>query len=93
MGADVLWAVVDAGRRNRDTGAQLARLGRALPVGAIAVTGTQDTSEPAAVLELGLPVAVLEGRPATAGAWTGVLTDAMDRDDSGAVAAPPGGSW
>jgi hypothetical protein len=76
---DALWALVDATRKPADTRAQLAKLGTA-PT-ALVVTGATRTASPATVWELGIPVAVLDGRPATRGTWAALLIDALDAQE------------
>jgi hypothetical protein len=65
-----IWAVVDATRKTADTARQL----RALPrVEALAVRGATATADPASVLQLDIPVALLDERPATAHEWAALL--------------------
>lgn len=72
--AEATWAVVDATRKPADLRRQLAALG---PVTAAVVTNAADTASPATVLELGLPVALLDGRPATRRRWLEALLAAL----------------
>jgi hypothetical protein len=76
---DALWALVDATRKPADTRAQLARLGSA-PT-ALVVSGAARTASPATVWELDVPVAVLDGRPATRGTWAALLIDTLDAQE------------
>ena len=64
------WAVVEASRKPEDVRAWVERLGR---VDALAVDDIDSTADPASVLGVGVPVARLDGRPATRSAWAGVL--------------------
>ena len=65
------WGVVEATRKAQDVGAWTRALGG---VHALALTDLEDTADPAAVLELGIPVSRLGGRPATPRAWATLLT-------------------
>jgi hypothetical protein len=69
-----LWAAVDSGRKTEDLRAELAHLG---PIDALLVTGAAYTSTPATVWDLEIPIALIDGRPATSGAWAGLLFDAL----------------
>jgi hypothetical protein len=62
-----------------DTQAELAKLGTAPTT--LLVTGAAHTASPAAVCELGIQAAVLDGRPATRGAWAALLIDALDAQE------------
>ena len=66
------WGVVEATRKPRDVGAWTRAIGR---VDALALTCVDETADPAAVLELGIPVARLGARKATAALWATLLTD------------------
>lgn len=66
------WGVVEATRKPRDVGAWARAVGH---VDALALTGVDETADPAAVLQLGIPVARLGSRKATAAVWAGLLTD------------------
>ena len=72
LAPDATWAAVEATRKPRDVGAWTRAVGG---VDALALTGVDETSDPAAVLELGIPVGRLEGRRATAAAWAALLAD------------------
>jgi hypothetical protein len=61
-----------------DTQAELAKLGTAPTT--LLVTGAARTASPATVWELGIPVAVLDARPATR-AWAALLIDALDAQE------------
>ena len=65
------WGVVEATRKAQDVGSWTRALGG---VHALALTELEETSDPAAVLELGIPVSRLGGRPATPRAWATLLT-------------------
>ena len=66
------WAVVEATRKPRDVGAWTRAVGR---VDALALTAVDETADPAAVLELGIPVSRLGARKATPALWATLLTD------------------
>jgi hypothetical protein len=65
------WGVVEATRKAQDVGSWTRALGG---VHALALTELEETSDPAAVLELGIPVSRLGSRPATPRAWATLLT-------------------
>jgi hypothetical protein len=62
LGADQVWAVVDARRKPEDTEAWLKVLREKVPVDALAVVGAEDTLSPGTVDALGLPVGWQDGR-------------------------------
>jgi hypothetical protein len=70
----VVWAVADATRKTADTARHLAGLGR---VDGLAVRGANRTADPATVLALDVPVALLDGRPATPRHWAALLCDRL----------------
>lgn len=72
LAPDATWAVVEATRKPRDVGAWTRAVGG---VDALALTGVDETSDPAAVLGLGIPVGRLEGRRATPAEWAALLAD------------------
>jgi hypothetical protein len=74
LGANAVWAVVDATRKTADVRRHLRGLGI---VDAIAVHGSAVTADPASVLGLGVPVALLDGRRATPQAWAALLCDRL----------------
>jgi hypothetical protein len=74
LGPVTTYGVVEATRKAHDVGAWTRALGG---VQAIALTGVEETADPAAVLELGIPVGRLSGRPATAAAWATLLADRL----------------
>lgn len=65
------WGVVEATRKAQDIGAWSRALGG---VHALALTDVEQTADPAAVLELGIPVSRLGARPATPRVWATLLT-------------------
>jgi len=75
LAADRLIACVDATRRPADTAAFLRSVTGGLRVDALAVHAATASSEPEAVLELGIPVALLDGRASTPAAWTALLME------------------
>jgi hypothetical protein len=79
VGATQVWAVVDATRKVGDIADQLARLGG---VDALVVERADVTRDPASILELGLPVAVLDSRPATPRAWADLVAGRLDQDSA-----------
>jgi hypothetical protein len=72
LNATTVWAVVDATRKTTDTARHLSGMGR---VDAIAVYSASITGDPASVLGLGLTVALVDGRPATAHTWATLLNE------------------
>jgi hypothetical protein len=74
LAADQLWLVVDATRKPADSRTLLAHIGRA---DALVVVGAADTTSPASVWELGIPIASVDGRPASRGAWAVLLIDKL----------------
>ncbi|GAA2516021.1 hypothetical protein GCM10010201_10730 [Pilimelia columellifera subsp. columellifera] len=72
LDASDVWAVIDATRKSADTAAHLTSMGE---VDALAAYGLATTADPASVLGLGLPVALLDGAPATSHAWAALLAD------------------
>lgn len=65
---------VDAGRKPEDVAAWSAAVGG---LDAVALTGIDRTTTPAAVLATGIPVATIDGQPATASRWAALLTDRL----------------
>jgi hypothetical protein len=74
LDAAAVWLVVPATRKTDDVAQWANRLGR--PDGLV-VTDVDASNDPASVLQLGVPVAWLAGRPATPGAWAGLLVDRL----------------
>ncbi|WP_205862925.1 hypothetical protein [Planosporangium thailandense] len=70
-----VWGVVDVTRKTADSGAWLADIGR---VDAIAAHGCAITGDPAAILQLGIPVAMIDGRTATPGIWAELLCHRLE---------------
>jgi hypothetical protein len=77
LGATQVWAVVDATRKVGDLADHLHRFGA---VDALVVDRADVTRDPATVLDLRIPVALVEGRSATPRAWADLLTARMDAD-------------
>jgi hypothetical protein len=75
VGATQVWAVVDATRKVGDLADHLDRLGG---VDALVVQRSEITRDPASVLDLGVPVAVLDTRPATPRAWADLISIRLD---------------
>jgi hypothetical protein len=74
LAPDASWVLVDATRKSSDTRAALRAIGTP---DALVVTGAARTASPATVWHLGAPVALLDGRPATPGAWAILLLDKL----------------
>jgi hypothetical protein len=70
----IAWSIVNAGWKSEDARDWIERLGG---VDALALTHSHDTVTPAAILELGIPVGRIEGRPATALEWAELLMARM----------------
>src|SRR5690606_14788304 len=70
LDAVTVWAVAEATCKTADLADQLDRLGR---IDALALRHARRSADPASVLALGLPVALLDGAPATARAWAMLL--------------------
>jgi hypothetical protein len=85
----VVWGVVDAFRKPEDLRAWAERVGG---LDALAVLGVDETESPAAVLRVGIPVARLDGTPASPLRWASLLADrlAAAAGDAEPVAAPVG---
>jgi hypothetical protein len=71
LDASATWGAVEATRKPLDVGAFARAVGG---FDALALSAVDETSDPAAVLELGIPVARLGGQPATPSAWAALLT-------------------
>jgi hypothetical protein len=65
------WGAVEATRKPLDVGAFARAVGG---FDALTLSAVDETSDPAAVLELGIPVARLGEQPATPSAWAALLT-------------------
>jgi hypothetical protein len=72
----ITWAVVDASIKPEDVGHRIELLGG---VDVIALAGIADTTSPAAILGLGVPVARIGSTPATPAVWADLLTDRLHR--------------
>ncbi|NUU15865.1 hypothetical protein HP550_01195 [Cellulomonas humilata] len=75
--ADQVWAVVDARTKTVDAATWMAQVGGEVGVDAVAVRGLFDTVQPGTVLDLGVPVAWVDGVPATTVAWAAALGQAL----------------
>jgi len=76
--ADQVWAVTDARTKPADVTAWVTAVGAERPVDAIAVHGLLDTTAPGTVLEPGLPVAWVDGVPASRLVWAAALGQELD---------------
>jgi hypothetical protein len=74
LDASAVWLVVPATRKTEDVARWAGRVGR---VDGLVVTDVDASTDPASVLQLDIPVAWLDGRPATPGAWAGLLVDRL----------------
>jgi hypothetical protein len=68
------WGVVDATRKPEDVAAWAERVGA---VDAIALENVRATVSPASILNLGIPIARLDGRRATPERWAQVLVERL----------------
>jgi hypothetical protein len=75
LAPDQAWGVVDARSKRRDCTRWIATVGARRPLDALAVAGLFDTSEPGTVLGLGVPVAWIDGVPASRVAWAAALAE------------------
>lgn len=73
LAPDQAWGVVDARSKTRDCARWIATVGARRGLDALAVGGLFDTSEPGTVLGLGVPVAWIDGVPASRVAWAAAL--------------------
>ncbi|HYA67304.1 MAG TPA: hypothetical protein VED63_01105 [Acidimicrobiales bacterium] len=69
-----VWGVVEATCKSEDVRAWAEDLGG---VDGLAIENLDSTVSPVAVLEAGIPVARLDGRPASAARWTATVVDRM----------------
>ncbi|MER7005861.1 hypothetical protein ABT297_22870 [Dactylosporangium sp. NPDC000555] len=69
-----VWVVVDASRKTPDVAHHLQGLRR---VNAICLRGTGSSGDPASPLSLGVPVALLDGRPSTPYQWAAMLCERL----------------
>jgi hypothetical protein len=74
LAPEATWAVADARWRTSEIRAVLAQL---QAVDALAVVHATRTVSPAGIWELDLPVALVDGRPATAPVWAALLFDRL----------------
>jgi hypothetical protein len=74
LGATAVWAVVDATRKTSETIRRVTAIGT---VDALAVYHAGACADPASVLELGIPVALLDCVPATPEAWADLMAPLM----------------
>lgn len=72
------WALVDARTRAGDVRRWLDEVGAERGVDALAVDGVLDTAEPGSALDLGRPVALVDGVPAHRVAWAAALGQDVD---------------
>jgi hypothetical protein len=70
-----VWGVVEATAKTEDTAAWVQALGG---MDALALENLDATVSPAAALGLGLPVARIDGQPATAARWVATIVDRVD---------------
>ena len=70
--------VTDAGRKTEDIAAWADTIGG---LDAIAVNNTDDTVSPASILQVGIPVAIVDREPATPELWAELLIERL-RDSS-----------
>ncbi len=70
-----VWGVVDATAKTEDTAAWVQALGG---MDALALENLDATVSPAAALGLGIPVARIDGQPATAARWVATIVDRVD---------------
>jgi hypothetical protein len=73
----VAWMMVDATGKPEDERAKLDRLGGPSVIGALAVHSARISASPATTWDLGLPVALLDGRPANTFTWSSLLFGAL----------------
>ena len=78
LAGDQVWAVTDARTKSADVAAWVATVGVERPVDALAVHGLLDTAAPGTVLETGLPVAWVDGVPASRLVWAAALGQELD---------------
>lgn len=70
----VVWGVVDAHRKAEDVADWCERLGG---VDAIAIDNTEETASPGDILATGVPISMIDGRPATPVRWAAVLDERL----------------
>jgi len=69
-----VWGVVDSTSKTEDVAAWAEALGG---IDALALENTDATVSPAAALAAGIPVARINGQPATAARWVATIVDRM----------------
>jgi hypothetical protein len=74
VNADQLFLIADATRKPADTRSLIHVVGRA---DALIVVGAARTTSPASVWELDVPIALLDGRASSRGAWVALLVDKL----------------
>jgi hypothetical protein len=85
LDATAVWAVVDATRRPKDVRRWIAAIGG---VDGIVAHDVAATSEPGELLQLGAPVAYLDGAHATGAAWHSVHAHAQALERNAPESAP-----
>ncbi len=80
LDADQVWGVVDARDKARDCERWLGEVGAQRAVDVLAVRGLFETTEPGTVLDLPVPVAWIDGIPATRVAWAAALSQHLGDD-------------
>ncbi|MGW6132136.1 hypothetical protein ACWFNE_19105 [Cellulomonas sp. NPDC055163] len=80
LDADQVWGVVDARDKARDCERWLTEVGAERAVDVLAVRGLFETTEPGTVLDLPVPVAWIDGIPATRVAWAAALSQHLGDD-------------
>ncbi|MCL6538687.1 MAG: hypothetical protein K6T28_08920 [Acidothermus sp.] len=70
LGSTATWLVVPATRKTGDVAMWVKRLGS---IDALVVTDVEASADPASVLQLGIPVARLDGEIATTRVWGGMI--------------------
>lgn len=70
LAPDATWAVVDATRKPSDSRRALAQIGT---LDAVVVANAELSASPATVWDLGLPMALVDGRPAGPSSWAVLL--------------------
>ena len=75
---DQVWAVVEADRSLADARRWMTAVAQHRPFDALAARNVSATSQPAAILELGVPVGLLDGFPASALVWAALLDEHLD---------------
>ncbi|GIG30643.1 hypothetical protein [Cellulomonas marina] len=76
---DATWAVVDARRKPRDSVRWIEEVAAGDPraFDAVAARGVFETGDPGTVLDLGLPIALMDGVPCSPVAWAAALGEAL----------------